>query len=50
MTENMRGQAIEKSHLNSIKERVWKKHRFTAVRRYRKMQEVAPPTTYDIYM
>jgi hypothetical protein len=33
MAYNQKGKDIEKSQLNSIKERVWKKHKQTMLRR-----------------
>ena len=50
VTDNQKGKEIEKQQLNSIKERIRKKHKFTADRRKKQMKEVLPPNTYDIYM
>lgn len=45
-----KGKEQAKQELNSIKERVWKKQRFTLTRRKKQMKEVEPPTTFEIYM
>ncbi len=47
--DNLQGKAVEKVMLNSIKERVWKKHKQTQIRRRKIIKDVAPPSTYEIY-
>jgi hypothetical protein len=46
---NQKGKDIEKAQLNSIKERVWKKHKQTLQRRKKQLKEVAPPNTWEVY-
>lgn len=48
-TENKKRQAQEKSVLTSIKERVWKTHKSTFLRRKKQLKEFAPPSTFEIY-
>ena len=47
---NAMNKVHEANQLNAIKERVFKKHRYTYVRRKKQMEECMPPTTYEIYM
>ena len=47
---NRKNKEHEQQQLNSIKERVWKKHKMTFIRRKKQMKEVLPPSTYEIYM
>jgi len=47
---NKKNKEHEQQQLNSIKERVWKKHKMTFIRRKKQMKEVLPPSTYEIYM
>jgi len=48
--DNLKGKELERQQLNSIKERIWKKQKFTLARRKKQMKEVEPPTTFEIYM
>lgn len=49
MAYNQKGKEIEKAQLNSIKERVWKKHKQTMLRRKKQQKDLAPPNTWEVY-
>lgn len=50
MEDNLENQQMCKYQLNCIKERVRRKYIKTQKRRALQMEQVAPPTTYEIYM
>ena len=48
--DNIYNKATVKYQLDCIKERIWRKNRRVEVRRARQLQQLAPPTTFEIYM
>ena len=48
--DNEANRQQQKIILDSIKERIWRKHKRFQAKRARQMQITAPPSTFDIYM
>ena len=48
--DNEFNRAIVKCQLDCIKERIYRKNRKVEVRRAKQLQQLAPPTTFEIYM
>ena len=48
--DNDVNRSAQKMLLDSIKERIWRKHKRFQQRRSRHMQIITPPSTFDIYM
>ena len=48
--DNLLNREQQRHQLDCIKERIWKKHKRVTQRISRQLRELAPPTTFEIYM